>query len=292
MAADEPDLTGAEVSALEDLACAVAEEAGRLILDERPEHLGVAATKSTEVDIVTVMDRRSEELLRTRLQAARPADGLLGEEGASRPSESGITWVVDPIDGTVNYLYELPAYAVSVAACVGDVHTPGQWRPVAGAVLNPATGELFHARSGGGAFLEWQGRTRTLHVTTQDNLALSLVATGFGYDAEKRRRQAAVVADLIPLVRDIRRAGSAALDLCSVAAGRLDGYYESGLNSWDLAAGWLIAAEAGAVVQGTGGGRPSADLVVAGGASHVAQLAPLVDRGVHNPTPPTGSGGE
>jgi len=274
----EPTLRPAELSLLEEIACAVAREAGDLIVTERPEHLGVAATKTTRTDIVTVMDRRSEELLHRRLAAARPGDGLLGEEGASQPSQTGITWVVDPIDGTVNYLYELPAYAVSVAACVGDVQTPGQWHTVAGAVLNPVTDELFHARSGGGAFLEHRGRTTALHVNDQAELALSLVATGFGYDADKRRRQAAVVVDLIPQVRDIRRAGSAAIDLCSVAAGRLDGYYESGLNPWDLAAGWLVITEAGGVVQGVDGGAPSSDLVVAGGPAQVAALAPLVDR--------------
>lgn len=274
----ELSLTAAELALLEEIACELAREAGELIVSERPEHLGVAATKSARTDIVTVMDRRSEGLLRTRLEARRPGDGLLGEEGASRPSATGITWVVDPIDGTVNYLYGLPAYAVSVAACVGDVHTPGQWRPVAGAVTNPVTDELFHARSGGGAHLQHRGRTSALHVTAQDDLALSLVGTGFGYDVDKRRQQAAVVVDLIPTVRDIRRAGSAALDLCSVAAGRLDGYYESGLNPWDLAAGWLVVTEAGGVVQGVGGADPSSQLVVAGGAAHVAALAPLVDR--------------
>lgn len=277
-ATGESGLTATEVAELAELACAVATEAGELIVAHRPDHLGVAATKSAETDIVTVMDRRSEELLRTRLQAARPADGLLGEEGTSRPSESGVTWVVDPIDGTVNYLYQLPAYAVSVAACIGDVRTPGQWSTVAGAVLNPVTGELYHAHRGGGAFLQWRGRTSRLQVSTQDTLALSLIGTGFGYDVDKRREQAVVVVDVIPRVRDIRRAGSAALDLCSVAAGRLDGYYESGLNPWDLAAGWLIVTEAGGVVHGPAAGVPGSELVVAGGFATVAQLAPLVDR--------------
>lgn len=271
-------LSADEIADLKSIACTIAREAGDLIVEERPDHLGVAATKTTETDVVTVMDKRSEELLRTRLEAARPGDGLLGEEGASRQSETGVTWVVDPIDGTVNYLYQLPAYAVSVAACVGDVHTPGAWHPVAGAVLNPITDELFHAGLGSGAFLDYAGRSIALQVTAQADLALSLVATGFGYDVDKRRRQAAVVAELIPQVRDIRRAGSAALDLCSVAAGRLDGYFESGLHPWDLAAGWLVVTEAGGLVQGHAGGAPTSDLVVAGGAEHVAKLAPLVGR--------------
>lgn len=273
-----PELTADEIADLETIACTVAREAGDLIVEERPDHLGVAATKSTATDVVTIMDKRSEELLRTRLEAARPGDGLLGEEGASSPSETGVTWVVDPIDGTVNYLYQLPAYAVSVAACIGDVHTPGAWRPVAGAVLNPITDEVFHAGLGRGAFLDHRGRSSAIQVTSQSDLAMSLLATGFGYDVDKRKRQAALAAEMTGLVRDIRRAGSAALDLCSVAAGRLDGYYEAGLNPWDLAAGWLIVTEAGGLVQGRAGGAPTADLVVAGGAEHVALLAPLVDR--------------
>jgi myo-inositol-1(or 4)-monophosphatase len=278
MSTELPELPAELVTELERVACTVAREAGELIVAERPDRLGVAATKSTVTDVVTVMDRRSEELLRTRLEALRPDDGLLGEEGASRPSGTGISWVVDPIDGTVNYLYEFPAYAVSVAACVGDVHTPGAWRPVAGAVLNPVTDELFHARTGGGSYLEHGGRTHPLHVTTQDDLEVSLIGTGFGYDPQKRVRQAQLVAELIGRVRDIRRAGSAALDLCSVAAGRLDGYYEAGLNPWDMAAGWLVVTEAGGVIQGAGGGAPTADLTVAGGSAQVAALAPLVDR--------------
>lgn len=278
MTSTEPRLSTDEIADLETIACTIAREAGDLIVDERPDHLGVAATKSTETDVVTIMDKRSEELLRTRLEAARPGDGLLGEEGASKPSTTGVTWVVDPIDGTVNYLYQLPAYAVSVAACVGDVHTEGAWRPVAGAVLNPVTDELFHAGLGRGAFLDHAGRSSAIRVTAQGDLAMSLLATGFGYDVDKRKRQAALAAELIGQVRDIRRAGSAALDLCSVAAGRLDGYYEAGLNPWDLAAGWLIVTEAGGLVQGQAGGAPTSDLVVAGGVEHVAKLAPLVDR--------------
>jgi myo-inositol-1(or 4)-monophosphatase len=278
MTTTEPSLRPAELLLLEEIACALAREAGELIVTERPDELGVAATKSTRTDIVTVMDRHSEELLRSRLESARPGDGLLGEEGASRPSQTGISWVVDPIDGTVNYLYDLPGYAVSVGACVGAVNTPGPWRPVAGAVMNPSTGELFHARAGGGAFVQHGERSRRLQVSAQDDLGFSLVGTGFGYDVDKRREQAAIVVDLIPRVRDIRRAGSAAVDMCSVAAGRLDAYYESGLNAWDLAAGWLMVTEAGGLVQGAGGGAPSAELVVAGGPSVVAALAPLVDR--------------
>lgn len=278
MAWNDIQLSVDEIADLETIACTIAREAGDLIIEERPDHLGVAETKSTATDVVTIMDKRSEELIRTRLEAARPDDGLLGEEGASRPSATGVTWIVDPIDGTVNYLYQLPAYAVSVAACIGDVHTTGAWRPVAGAVLNPVTDELFHAGLGRGAMLDHAGRSAAIQVAEQGDLAMSLVGTGFGYDVGKRKRQAAVAAELLGQVRDIRRAGSAALDLCSVAAGRLDGYYESGLHPWDLAAGWLIVTESDGSVQGPEGGVPSEELVVAGCAEQVAKLAPLVDR--------------
>ena len=276
--ADDAGLDPELISELGQVATTVAVEAGRLIVQERPDRLGVAATKSNEVDVVTVMDRRSEALLRDRLGRLRPADGLLGEEGASRPAESGITWVVDPIDGTVNYLYEIPAYAVSVAACVGDVAVPGAWRPVAGAVVNPMTQEVFRAELGNGSYLEHGDTVTRLSVSHPRDLAVSLIGTGFGYDPLKRRRQGEVLGGLIEQIRDIRRAGSAALDLCAVGAGRLDGYFESGLNPWDLAAGWLIATEAGATVIGAGGQSPDARLTLAGAPATVAALAPFVDR--------------
>jgi myo-inositol-1(or 4)-monophosphatase len=250
---------------LEQLAIDLAGEAGRFIVDERPRGLGVAETKSSATDVVTVMDQRCEQLLRERIKAARPHDGVLGEEAGSSHGTSGVTWVVDPIDGTVNYLYEIPSYCVSVGAVVGDPSRPGQWRPVAGAVCNPVSGELFHARSGAGAGLRLGEQSTTLRVSGADELAQSLVATGFGYRPEVRTRQGEVLLGLLPSIRDIRRAGSAALDLCSVAAGRVDAYYELGLNPWDLAAGWLIAQEAGAVVTGLAGRGPSHEMVVAAG---------------------------
>ncbi len=267
-----------DLSALEDLACAVAREAGRLIVDERPDHLGVAATKSTDVDIVTVMDRRSEELIRERLSRSRPQDGILGEEGASRQTESGVTWVVDPIDGTVNYLYGYPAYVVSIAACTGDVSRPGAWRAVAAAVFNPLSDELFHAHEAGGAFLTVGGRRTALQVAPVPDTGHALIGTGFGYDADVRTRQGRVLAAVVPHVRDIRRCGSAALDLCFVAAGRLDAYYESGLNAWDMAGGGLLVTEAGGVLRGRQGRPPGKDLVVAGPADLAADLHDLVTR--------------
>ncbi|HLM04058.1 MAG TPA: inositol monophosphatase family protein [Blastococcus sp.] len=247
-------------AALLDLAVATAREAGRLVADGRAGAYTVDV-KSSSVDVVTAVDTASERLIASRLLEARPDDGLLGEEGASREGTSGVRWVVDPIDGTVNFLYGLPAYAVSIAAEVdGEVR--------AGAVLNVATDELFTATSGGGAHLHTPGRPPLrLGGSAPVSLEQTLVATGFGYQVEQRRAQAAVVAHLLPRVRDIRRYGSAALDLCSVAAGRVDAYYELHLNRWDYAAGALVAAEAGVVLTGLGGQPFAQPMAVASAAS-------------------------
>ena len=248
---------------LRALAVSLAREAGRLVRDARPDGLGVAATKSSEVDVVTVMDQRSETLLRERIRAARPQDAILGEEGDDEPGTSGLTWVVDPIDGTVNYLYGHPLYAVSVAVCTGDVTRDGAWESVAGAVYAPAVDELFAASYDQGATLTTgDGTERPLHIRAKDDLATALVGTGFGYEAHKRAAQADTLTRVLPAVRDIRRGGSAALDLCFVAAGRLDAYYESGINSWDRAAGQLVASEAGAEIAGASGRLAGKELVV------------------------------
>jgi myo-inositol-1(or 4)-monophosphatase len=250
---------------LEALAVSAARAAGRFIVAERPRGLGVLDTKSSVNDIVTVMDQESEQLLRAHLLSARPDDAILGEEDGTSQGTSGITWVIDPIDGTVNYLYEIPAYCVSVAAVVGDPGTAEQWRPVAGAICNPVSGEIFHARLGGGAHVLTGDEDAAITVNTVDVLGRSLVATGFGYLREVRARQGEVLAAILPEIRDIRRAGSAALDLCAVACGTVDAYYESGLNAWDLAAGWVIAREAGATVSGLNQAGPGQAAVVAAG---------------------------
>jgi len=262
---------------LEDLAVAAAGVAGRFIVEDRPAALGVLDTKSSINDIVTVMDQRSEALLRRHLLSARPDDGILGEEDGPSEGTSGITWVIDPIDGTVNYLYEIPAYCVSVAAVIGDAATPGKWQPVAGAVCNPLTGEIFHAHLGGGAHLHVVDTDRAISVNGVEVLLQSLVATGFGYLPEVRARQGQVVAAILPEIRDIRRAGSAALDLCAVARGGVDAYYESGLNPWDLAAGWLIATEAGALVTGLDGMGPGEAAAVAAGPGIHRSLVSLLE---------------
>lgn len=249
------------------LAEEIAREAGRLIVDERPHGLGVASTKTTVTDIVTEMDQRSEQLLVDRITAARPDDGILGEEGAAREGTSGVTWVLDPIDGTVNYLYGIPSYAVSVAARDGD-------QVVAGAVVNPVSGEVWTARRGEGAWLDGH----RLELGEPPGLAMALVATGFGYDALRRAHQAEVLRWVLPLVRDVRRAGAASLDLCALASGRVDGYYEQGLKPWDLAAGGLVAAEAGAVVTGLHGRGAGEALVVAAAPPLVGALVAVLER--------------
>lgn len=267
-----PGIAPTDLERLAEVASEVALACGRLIVDERPARVGVAATKSTETDVVTVMDRRSEELARSMLTRLRPDDAILGEEGADAPGTSGITWVVDPIDGTVNYLYDIDEYAVCVAAVVGDAHTPGAWTPIAGAVHQPCSGELYEAVAGGGARLNGA----PLGCAPAASLGASLVGTGFGYEPAARARQGAIVAGLLPRVRDIRRHGVASLDIVAVARGRLDAYYEFGLHAWDYAAAWLIAAEAGAAVRGPEGGPPTDALVLAGRGDVLDELAAIV----------------
>ncbi|MET0589675.1 MAG: inositol monophosphatase family protein [Naasia sp.] len=247
--------------------------AGALALQRRHEGVEVAATKSTPIDIVTAADRETEQLIRSMLADARPDDGFLGEESGGDEGTSGLTWVVDPIDGTVNYLYGIPAWAVSIAVVEGD-GDPTTWRALAGAVVNPVTGEAFTASAGGGAHLG----DRRLRVEDGVELGRALVGTGFGYDIAARDPQIAVAGNLLREVRDIRRMGAASLDLCAVAAGRLDAYYEWGLNPWDLAAGSLIASEAGAVVLGPGGGPASKELLVTGPSSVAEPLLALVEK--------------
>ncbi|HEX4830465.1 MAG TPA: inositol monophosphatase family protein [Trebonia sp.] len=243
-----------------ELAVTVAREAGELLLPGA-QRVEVAATKSSPTDVVTEMDRRSEELIAQRLLAARPGDVILGEEGGASGDGTvpagAIRWVVDPLDGTVNYLYGLPDWAVSIAAeAEGEI--------VAGVVHAPRRGETYTATAGGGAYVAGGPGTAPVRLATRPGppLARALVGTGFGYLAARRKVQGEVAAALLPRVRDIRRSGSASVDLCSVAAGRLDAYYERGLNYWDYAAGALVAAEAGAVVAGLSG-PPSGSMTIA-----------------------------
>ena len=226
------------------LARDVAAEAGALLRARLPATPGAllrsgrATAKSSPTDLVTDIDRSSEALIVAKLLAARPDDGIHGEEGSSRESASGVTWVVDPLDGTINYLYGIPVFAVSIAASVGG-------RNVLGVVHNPMTGEMFAAAEGAGA---WLNDLQLRLEPTGIPLAEALVGTGFSYGSQRRAAQARLIPEIVPAVRDIRRAGAAALDLCAVACGRLDAYYEAGLADWDVAAGEVIVREAGGTV--------------------------------------------
>jgi myo-inositol-1(or 4)-monophosphatase len=252
-----------------DLALATARSAAELIAERSEGGVTVAATKSSDVDPVTEVDRAAERLIRERLATARPDDAFLGEEGDDVPGTSGVRWVIDPIDGTVNFVYGLPHYSVSIAAELDGV-------VVAGVVLNVATGTEYTAHA------DTDGVVRSardgLPIRVRDDVPLGqrLISTGFGYDAGLRELQARALVRLIPQIRDIRRFASCALDLCLVAEGRLDGYVEEGVNLWDHAAGGLVAEGAGAVVlvtTGVGGGR----LVLAAPADGFALLRDAVD---------------
>ncbi|KQX56234.1 MULTISPECIES: inositol monophosphatase family protein [unclassified Streptomyces] len=248
------------------LALEAARRAGALLRDGRPDDLAVARTKSSAVDVVTEMDIAAEKLITGFLAEHRPADGFLGEEGASSPGTSGVRWVIDPLDGTVNYLYGLPTWAVSIAA-ERDGET------VVGVVEAPMRGETYRAVLGGGAY----AGDRRLAVRPSPVLDEALLGTGFGYLRDRRAHQAEIARRVIPLVRDIRRGGSAAIDLCDVAAGRLDAYYERGLNPWDLAAGALIAREAGALTGGRPGEPESGELTLAASPGLFAPLQGLLE---------------
>ncbi len=251
---------------LRQLAETFARRAGELIRSRGTSGAAVADTKSSPTDVVTATDREVESLLRALIAERRPQDAILGEEVGLGTGDSDLTWVVDPIDGTVNFVYGIPAFAVSVAVVSGDPQQPGAWRPLAGCVHNPVSGLTWTAAADGGAFLDG----RQLRLGAPPALEGALVATGFGYRAERRIAQSRVLAGLLGRVRDIRRMGAASLDLCMVASGQVDAYYERGLNVWDMAAGVLIVTEAGGQVRGIDG-------VPAGEHMTVAAAAPLSD---------------
>ncbi|MGV9774340.1 inositol monophosphatase family protein [Streptosporangium sp. NPDC003464] len=239
-----------KVGVFAHLAEEIAREAGEMLVAKRPARPEVLATKSSPTDVVTALDKASEALIRSRIRAVRPDDAILGEEGGSTGG-GRVRWIVDPIDGTVNFLYGLPEWAVSIAVEVdGEV--------VAGVVNVVPRGEVFTAAKGEGAWLAGQ----RLRCNTGVPLERALIATGFGYEVGRRTVQAEVLARVVPRVRDIRRGGSAASDLCSVAAGRVDGYYERGPQAWDYAAGGLVATEAGAVIGGLNGRPVSPDFTL------------------------------
>ncbi len=247
-----------------NLAESIALKAGSLLVN-RPSKFDLDE-KSGVFDFATQMDHESEKLIVSEILAARPDDGLIGEEGANRESKSGVTWVIDPIDGTVNYLYDIPGWCISIAAKDRD-------GGLAGVVYSPATQSLWKAHRGGGAFLNGNP------VKCNDPVALNraLVGSGFAYDLEKRKIQAALIARLLPEIRDLRRLGACAVDICHVASGSLDAYFEAGVNEWDYAAAGLIATEAGAMIsidKGIWNGEKNM-VIVAGPALHPALSAQI-----------------
>jgi myo-inositol-1(or 4)-monophosphatase len=225
-------------AALREVAEAIAREAGHQLREAFAGPLVNVTAKSSPTDLVSEADHAAERLIRERLASARPGDGFLGEEGGDEVGTTGLRWVVDPLDGTINFLFRIPQWAVSIA-CEDASGT------LAGVIYDPMRDELWSAERGGAALLDG----RPISASTRTDLATSLIATGFGYDAEIQRYQAEVVARLLPSVRDIRRLGSAALDLAWTAAGRYDAYFERGLNHWDLAAGELLCTRAGLAVR-------------------------------------------
>ena len=279
-------MTGSDPAELLALAVAVAREAGELLADwhGRPEIVG---TKTSPTDVVTEMDQAAERLIRARISAERPDDAILGEEGGQTGGDTPVRWIVDPLDGTVNYLYGLPDWAVSIAAEVGG-------QVVAGTVCVPRRDALYGAVAGGGAWLgslsgsqasftnksdeshDVPADRRPLACTADIALYRALVATGFGYERGRRVVQGQVLSAVLPRVRDIRRNGACSVDLCSVAAGNVDGYFERGVQYWDIAAGTLIAREAGAVVGGLAGKPAGPSMTIGAGQALFAELHDLL----------------
>jgi myo-inositol-1(or 4)-monophosphatase len=276
------------------LAIAVACEAGEMLADRRGRP-AVIGTKSSPTDVVTEMDQAAERLIRSRILAERPDDAILGEEGGQTGGEAPVRWIVDPLDGTVNYLYGLPDWAVSIAAEAGG-------QVVAGVVCVPPRDALFLAAAGAGAWRSSMAHIRRwasvacrrpgpdrnesgqvappgsqlLSCTADVPLSRALIATGFGYERARRMVQGEVLSAVLPRVRDIRRNGACSVDLCSVAAGNVDGYYERGVQYWDIAAGTLIAREAGAVVGGLAGRPAGPSMTISAGPALFIELHDLL----------------
>ncbi len=237
------------------LAMNIAKGAGELLLD-RPDHLEID-TKSSATDVVTEMDRRAEAYIVAQLEKHRPNDAILGEEGANSLGTSGLQWVIDPIDGTVNYLHQIPHWCVSIG-----LKDTKSGKSLAGAIYVPVYDQMYISSQGLGSWVIDQGKPRILKVSQCTQLSQALIGTGFGYTSDRRASQARVLQEVLPQVADIRRLGSCAIDLCLVADGVLDGYYERGVNDWDHAAGELIAREAGAISSGLRGNPIGSDMIV------------------------------
>ncbi|OBK34590.1 inositol monophosphatase [Mycobacterium sp. 1165196.3] len=276
-----------ELVGLRSVAETLAAEAAAFVRRRRAEVFGADAglqtsdsgavrSKSTPTDPVTVVDTETERLLRDRLAELRPGDPILGEEGGGPDDPAGtpagtVTWVLDPIDGTVNFVYGIPAYAVSIGAQVDG-------ESMAGAVADVVGNRVYSAALGLGAHVADDEGTQPLQSAAVDDLSMALLGTGFGYSRQRRAAQAALLARMLPVVRDVRRIGSAALDLCMVASGRLDAFYEHGLQVWDRAAGALIASEAGARVVLPAPGAAGAGLALAAAPGIADELLAVLER--------------
>jgi len=256
---------GMSTGGLREIAEAIAREAGHQLREAFAGPRVNVTAKSSPTDLVSEADHAAERLIRERLSAARPGDGFLGEEGGDAEGTTGLRWVVDPLDGTINFLFRIPQWAVSIA-CEDATGT------LAGVIYDPMRDELWSAERDGPALLDG----RPIRGSERSDLATAMVATGFGYDADVRRHQAEVAAALLPQVRDIRRFGAAALDLAWAAAGRVDAFYERGLNSWDRAAGELLCRRAGLSVRELEPSPPAAGGVVVAPPALIDALEALV----------------
>ncbi len=255
-----------DLDALLNLAVEIANSAGDILLEGRRNGFGKVTSKSTSVDIVTEIDHASEKHIVSQIRTHRPDDGMLGEEGTSFEGTSGVHWLVDPLDGTVNYTYGLNEFAVSIGVEIEGV-------PSVGVVFCPAVDELFTAVTGRGAYLN----DEPIAGSTETTIRQSLVATGFSYDSERRANEAEVLTHLLPAARDIRRGGSAAIDLCRAACGRVDAYYEHWVRPWDVAGGQVIASEAGLLVTAINGRDPAGTSVLAANPTLHGRLAELLN---------------
>ena len=267
------------VDELASLAWQCATGAGRLLVDERPKANLAVDVKSTATDVVTAMDIASEEYIRALISTFRPDDAVLGEEHGSADGTSNIRWVIDPLDGTTNYLYGLPVWAVSVAAQMRDADDPIRWHSIVGVVAAPLLGCTWHARIDGPAFVDDASGRHLLEVGACDELSQALVATGFGYNPARRAEQGSTVAHMASRVRDLRRMGAASVDLCWVAQGLIDAYWERGLAPWDHAAGELIVAQAGGQVGDLDGGPAGSAITVACNSQLWQQMVDQLQRG-------------
>ncbi len=253
-----------------ELAMSIAKAAGEQLL-VRPEHLEID-TKSSATDVVTQMDREAEAYIVAQLNKHRPDDAILGEEGANFPGSSNFQWVIDPIDGTVNYLHQIPHWCVSIG-----LKNRQTGESIAGVVYAPVYDQMYISSKGLGSWVIDQGVPRILQVSACKQLSDAVIGTGFGYASSRRASQARVLSQVLPQVADIRRLGSCAIDLCLVADGVLDGYYERGVNDWDHAAGELIAREAGAIASGLRGNKVGNDMIVVTTSGIYADLVAILE---------------